>query len=410
MTRRIVILTQWFDPEPTFKGLVFARALVEKGFEVRVITGFPNYPGGKIYPNYRLRLVQNEVIDGVHITRVPLYPSHDKSAIKRVFNYGSFCISSLICGLFLVKRSDVIYAYHPPLTTGITAILLKLFKRAPVVYDIQDMWPDTLKATGMLNNERLLSAIGSVCKLVYRYVDHLVVLSPGFKELLKKRGIPDNKISLIYNWADENSLNHPASPPPEDFPRTDRFRVLFAGNLGKAQALETVLFAAHDIKNNFPNVSFIFVGNGVEATSLKKKAEELKLNNTVFIDAVPMNSIGALLQEAEVLLVHLRKNPLFRITIPSKTQAYMAVGKPILMGVDGDAANLVMAARAGRPFESESVTQLVSELTLLIQSDKNSLASMGANGRAYYYEKLSLAQGVNAFSEIFHQVAKPISG
>src|SRR5690606_27764828 len=160
MTVRVLLLTQWFDPEPTFKGLVFARELVRQGFEVEVVTGFPNYPGGKLYPGYRVKLLQREFIDGVHVTRVPLYPSHDHGAIKRVLTYVSFAAALLFYGLFGAKRADVIYAYHPPLTVGIAAALIRFFRRIPVVYDIQDMWPDTLRATGMFSNEKALGVVG----------------------------------------------------------------------------------------------------------------------------------------------------------------------------------------------------------------------------------------------------------
>ena len=165
---RVLLLTQWFDPEPTFKGLVFARELVRQGFEVEVLTGFPNYPGGKVYPGYRIQWLQREVINGVQITRVPLYPNHDQSAIKRVLNYASFAASATMYGVFMAKRADVMYAYHPPLTVGMAAALIKLFRRIPVVYDIQDMWPDTLRATGMLNNPKALDMVARVCRWVWR--------------------------------------------------------------------------------------------------------------------------------------------------------------------------------------------------------------------------------------------------
>ena len=152
-------MTQWFNPEPTFKGLLFAKELVSRGFEVEVITGFPNYPGGYLYDGYKLKVVQKEIVDGVFITRLPLYPSHDKSKLGRIANYLSFALSSLIYGLFFAKRANVIYAYHPPLTVGISAIVIKLFRRIPVILDSQDMWPDTLKATGMISNTYLLSFI-----------------------------------------------------------------------------------------------------------------------------------------------------------------------------------------------------------------------------------------------------------
>ena len=328
MAIRVLLLTQWFDPEPTFKGMVFARELVRQGFEVEVLTGFPNYPGGKVYPGYRIKLLQREVIDGVQVTRVPLYPNHDQSAIKRVLNYVSFAASSLVYGLLMARRADVIYAYHPPLTIGITASLIRLFRRIPVVYDIQDMWPDTLRATGMLNNAHALNVVEAVCQWVYRRVDHIVVLSPGFKRLLMQRGVPETKINVIYNWADEVALAAPQGQLPANFPSAEQFRIVFAGNMGKAQALDAVLDAAALLQARGSRVCFVMLGGGVEVNRLKQRTVDLKLHNVLFLPPVPMTEVGTLLHAADALLVHLRKDPLFEITIPSKTQAYMTVGKP----------------------------------------------------------------------------------
>ena len=164
MSKRILLITQWFDPEPTSKGIVFARALVQKGFQVEVLTGFPNYPGGKIYPGYKIKLCTKETIDDIMITRVALFPSHDRNAMKRALNYLSFFVSALVYGLFFAGKPSVIYAYHPPLTVGVAAVLIRLIRRVPVVCDIQDLWPDTLRATGMLSNNLVLHFISIICK------------------------------------------------------------------------------------------------------------------------------------------------------------------------------------------------------------------------------------------------------
>ena len=405
MATRILLLTQWFDPEPTFKGLVFARELVRQGFEVEVLTGFPNYPGGKVYPGYRIKLLQREVIDGVRVTRVPLYPNHDQSAIKRVLNYASFAASSLIYGLFLAKRADVIYAYHPPLTVGITASLIRLFRRIPVVYDIQDMWPDTLRATGMINNPRALNAVESVCQWVYRRVDHLVVLSPGFKRMLTQRGVPERKVEVIYNWADEAALAAPQGQLPASFPGSEHFRIVFAGNMGKAQALDAVLDAAALLQKRGSRVCFVMLGGGVEAGRLKQRAAQQQLRNVVFLPPVPMAEVGTLLSAADALLVHLRKDPLFKITIPSKTQAYMAVGKPLLMAVDGDAANLVVHSGGGVVAESENASALAEAADALASTAIEALHMMGNRAQRYYQEQLALQVGVAKFGVIFKRLS-----
>ena len=405
MAVRILLLTQWFDPEPTFKGLVFARELVRQGFEVEVLTGFPNYPGGKVYLGYRIKWLQREVIDGVQVTRVPLYPNHDQSAIKRMLNYASFAASSLVYGLFMAKRPAVIYAYHPPLTVGITASLIRLFRRIPVVYDIQDMWPDTLRATGMISNPRALNAVEAVCQWVYRRVDHNVVLSPGFKRLLMQRGVPETKIEVIYNWADEAALAAPQGQLPSNFPGAEHFRIVFAGNMGKAQALDTVLDAAALLQARGSRVCFVMLGGGVEVSRLKLRAVELKLHNVIFLPPVPMAEVGTLLHAADALLVHLRQDPLFEITIPSKTQAYMTVGKPLLMAVDGDAAELVLQSGGGVVADSENAEALASAAEGLAALAPEQLHLMGQKAQSYYHENLALQVGVAKFGSIFQSLA-----
>lgn len=405
MAVRVLLLTQWFDPEPTFKGLLFARELVKLGIQVEVVTGFPNYPGGGIYPGYKLRMLQKEVIDGVLVIRVPLYPSHGQSGVGRIINYVSFAAASLFYGLFLAKRPDVIYAYHPPLTIGFVASIIRFFRRVPVVYDVQDMWPDTLSATGMFSNARALKVVSKGCDWVYRSVDHIAVLSPGFRRLLIERGVPEEKIDVIYNWCAEDTVTRSIGLLPAGFPDTANFRVLFAGNMGKAQALDSVIEAAKILQSRAVPVTFIFLGGGVEVTRLQNKAAEEGLQNVVFLPAVPMAEVGDYLSSADALLVHLKNDPLFSITIPSKTQAYMAAGKPILMAVDGDAAELVVRSQCGVTAESENPKSLVAAVQSLLAMSPEDRLEMAENGRKYYLDHLSLSKGVESFAAIFRRLA-----
>lgn len=403
---RVLLLTQWFEPEPSFKGVVFARELLRLGFDVEVVTGFPNYPGGKLYPGYKIKFIQRELIEGVHVTRVPLYPSHGQSAVGRVMNYVSFAAAALLYGVFGAKRPNVIYAYHPPLTVGMAASLIRLFRRVPVVYDIQDMWPDTLRATGMVSNSRVLGIVGAFCKMVYRAVDHIVVLSPGFKPLLVGRGVPDRKVEVIYNWCDEASMLNPVGALPLDFPGSERFNIVFAGNMGKAQALDAVLDTAEIVQKKTDGICFVFIGGGVEVERLKELAKEKALKNVVFLKAVPMTAIGGVLSRADALLVHLRKDPLFTITIPSKIQAYMAVGKPLLMAVDGDAADLVKAADCGVLAESENAEAIAGAAMKLFAMSPAERNAMAKRSQEYYQSNLSLKVGASRFGELFKKLAK----
>lgn len=402
---RVLFLTQWFDPEPTIRGIAFARELVKQGFEVEVLTGFPNYPGGKLYSGYRLRLIQRELIDGVHITRVLLYPNHDKSSLKRVLNYISFAFSASLYGLFIAKRPDVIYAYQPPLTVGLSASIIKNFKRVPVVYDIQDMWPDTLRAAGMITNRFALGIVSYLCRYVYRRMNHIVVLSPGFKRLLMQRGVPKKKLSVIFNWADEASLSPSPANIPYVFPRDNRFCILFAGNMGNAQALDTVLDAASLQQERGSRVCWLLLGGGVDVDRLKSLSLKRKLSNVIFLPPVPMSEVGAYLHASDALLVHLRKDPLFEITIPSKTQAYMLVGKPILMAVEGDAADIVLQSGGGVLAESENAISLSNAADSLANMHKDDLVSMGENARDFYRANLSLSSSVLKYSRIFEHIS-----
>lgn len=402
--KRLMMITQWFDPEPAFKGLGFAKELVARGFEVEVITGFPNYPGGKLYDGYRVTIVQKEVIDGVNVTRVPLYPSHDNNKLARIFNYVSFGSSALFYGLLFARKADVIYSYHPPLTVGVAASLIKFFRRIPMVLDIQDMWPDTLRATDMVNNKYILNIVDLVCRLVYRSADRIVVLSPGFKELLIERGVEKRKLMVIYNWADEANLSAHGTGSAIKFSQIKGFKVLFAGNVGQAQGLDVVLRAALSLQSDSSEVQFIILGRGLQLEMLKQKAAHLRLSNVHFVPAVSVTKVGEYLRSADAMLIHLNSDELFKITIPGKTQAYMAVGKPIIMGVNGDAADLVLHARCGLCFNPEDATELATAASQLASLDSDNIEQLGLNALNYYNNHLSISRGVDSFAELFGEV------
>ncbi|MGI2209582.1 glycosyltransferase family 4 protein [Shewanella baltica] len=400
---KILIVTQWFDPEPTFKGLLFAKTLVQHGHHVEVITGFPNYPGGKVYDGYKISAYQKEIINGVVVHRVPLYPSHDGSAIKRVLNYLSFAASSLLCGLFKASKPDVIYSYHPPLTTSLSALFIGLFRHVPFITDIQDLWPDTLAATGMLTNKSALSIVERVCDLVYRRAAKIVVLSPGFKTRLINRGIAESKIEVIYNWCDEAALAQ-SNSTKLTLPTNNKLNIVFAGNLGFAQGLTAIIDAAKLLKERRVKANIVLIGDGVAKITTQQQVEQLQLDNVFFLPRVPMQEVGTLLKAADALLVHLTDDPLFSITIPSRTQAYLAVGKPIVMGVDGDAAQLIKDAKAGvccKANSAESLATAIHQLSVLSGEERGQMA---LNARDFYYKNLSLIRGVRKFIAVFEEV------
>jgi colanic acid biosynthesis glycosyl transferase WcaI len=405
---KILVLTQWFEPEPAFKGLTFVMALAARGHQVEVLTGFPNYPGGRVYPGYHVSLRQREVMEGIPVTRVALYPSHNSSPGRRSANYLSFALTASTVGACSVARPDVVYAYHPPATIAFPAMAFDVLRGVPFVLDIQDLWPDTLAATGMVANRSLMRAAGAFCKLAYRRAARIAVLSPGFKRALINRGVPPGKIEVIHNWSHETSTAHERRDAPilKEAGIDGRFTVVFAGTMGHAQALSSVLAAAGIVAQKAPGVQFVFVGGGVELDALEATAASMALRNVRFLPVRPSADVAPLLAAADVLLVHLRDDPLFSITIPSKTQAYMAAGRPILMAVRGDAAALVQAAGAGvcvRPEDPDTLAAAVCELSAMSPA---ALTEIGARGRAYYQRHLSLAAGVDRFEGLLRQAAE----
>lgn len=400
---KILLLTQWFDPEPTFKGLLFAQALRDEGHEVEVLTGFPNYPGGKVYEGYKIRAYQKDIVDGITIHRAPLYPSHDGSAIKRVLNYLSFAVSTFFIGLIKTRGIDVIYSYHPPLTTSLSAFLLGLCKRVPFVIDVQDLWPDTLLATGMLKNKKALFVVGKVCDFIYKRAAKVVVLSPGFKYRIESRGVPKDKIEIIYNWCNEPALND-FEESSVKLPDNGNLNLVFAGNLGYAQGLSTIVNAAEILQKNDIRVNVILLGDGVAKPQAIHDSNAKSLKNMYFIPRVPMQQVGGILAKADMLLVHLTNNELFEITVPSRTQAYLAMAKPIIMGVSGDAADLITKSDSGvicKPDNPILLAEAITNLSLLPDSQR---AKMGINGRDFYYKELSLKIGVAKFIRIFKDI------
>lgn len=402
---RIVHLSQLFDPEPTFKGYDFVKGLEDSGFEVEVVTGFPNYPGGNVYDGFKISPLGREDMNGTEVTRLAMYPSHDRSALRRMACYCSFMITSFLYLTLRARRFELIYVYYPALTAGLAAVAAKLFRRTPVLLDIQDMWPDSLGSSGMMKNRFLLSIANMACNLLYRHCDHIIVLSSGFKALLIERGVPAEKITVVYNWAEETPGSEDRSLP-EGFNPDDGFRLLFAGNMGIAQELDTAIDAAAALQVEHPDCTFYLMGDGIDRDRLFERANQMGLSNVRFLPRVPLSSVQHFLSAADALLIHLTDAPLFRITIPSKTQAYLYSGRPILMGVAGDAADLVRRAEAGYVFPPGDAGALADCVRRLIADGPERRAEIGRNGHRFYDEQLRRSKGIGKTAELIGRFRK----
>lgn len=358
-----------------------AQSLQALGHKVTVLTGFPNWPSGKVYPGYRIKPWQRETLDGVQLVRVALYPDHSRSGFKRMLNYLSFALSATILGPVLLKRTDVIHVI-PPVTAAIPAWVLSRVWGAPFTHEIQDLWPETLAATGMINNRRILAIVGVFAKWVYRRAAAIRVISPGFKTNLVQHGVAAEKIHIISNWVD-TTVYRPTEPNRERSGSVDcaeRFTVMYAGTIGPAQGLETVVEAARLLRN-LPLVKLVMVGEGLDRTRLEHAARRHNLDNIEFVGRQPSKDMPRIYALADVLLVHLRNDPLFRVTIPHKVLTYMASGKPVLAAVDGDAAAVIASSRSGLTCPPGDPRALADTIRRLYGMSPEERAALGANGR-----------------------------
>ncbi len=384
---RIAYLTQWFEPEPNIvKGVAFVAALQAAGHEVTVITGFPNYPEGRIYPGYRLRPIRREIVDGVRVVRLPLYPSHDRSSVRRSLNYLSFFLSCLAYLIVRRRRFDLAYVYHPPITVGLAAALAGFVRPLPFVLDVQDLWPDTIAATGMRGAARLAGPLGLCCRFVYRRANAIIAQSEGMRRALVERGVPDTKITIVRNWADAEFRDIPPSSA-----RAGAFTLVYGGNLGRAQQLESVLDAAL-LLGDRSDIRIELFGSGVDEDSLRARAGKLGLVNVHFRGRVGQDEMIGVFADADALLLHLGDDPLFAITVPSKTQFYLAMGRPIIAAVNGETAGILRDSGAAIVVPSRDPAALARAIRDLADLPAEDKARLGRNGADYYRRNLSFSR------------------
>lgn len=382
---KVLVLSQWYPPEPQSVVSDLAESLAMQGHDVQVLTGFPNWPSGRLYRGYRIRLFQREIWNGVPITRVPLFPYHGRSPIGRIANLATFCLAALVLGPFLMRRPDVIHAIQPP-TTCFPAWFLSRVWRVPFTYEVQDLWPDTLRATGMVGGGGALGLVARYCRWAYRKAARIRVISQGFRRHLIERGVPESKIHVIPNWVDVDRYK-PVAPAPSVSSGT--FRIMYAGNLGLAQGLDNVLAAAARLPRD-SGVTFVFVGDGVEADALRAQAASMQLSNVEFAGRRPPEEMSQVLANADAVLLHLKDDPLFSVTIPSKLLTYFAVGKPIISCAAGEPTELVTTSGAGigcAPGDPGALAEAATHMAVLAVEERDAMGRAGRTFAMAHFER-----------------------
>lgn len=404
---RILLITPVFHPEPYYlRGLPFAQGLIERGFEVEVLTGFPSYPVGRIYPGYRQRFWYHETHGGVRIVRVPSFPSHDRSGLRRAVTYLSMAATMTLTGPFLARKPDILHINQGPATLGLPADCLRLLRGARILLDVQDLWPESVTDSSMLRWRWLAPILHFWCRHTYRWASHILALSSGVKSVLLSRGVPESKITVLHNWCareQENPL--PLRADCEDkYGLGKTFNVVYTGNFGPLQALDTVLRAAARLRSTSPQVRFVLVGGGLEEASLKRQAQQEGLDNVQFIGRQPVEQLNQILAFADAAFVHLRDSALNRVGIPSKLQHAMAIGRPVLIGARGSAAELVDAAGAGIAFEPENAEALAAAVQALYNMPPAARLAMGQRGRTYYLRNMAFDVGMAKLTELYRRL------
>ena len=385
-----------------------ARELARRDHVVQVVTGFPNYPSGRIYPGYRLRIRDIESDEALRTIRVPIYPSHDRSGVRRFANYLSYAVSSSLVGVPSLSRPEVAYVYHPPITSAWPAALQKLLVRVPFVLHIQDLWPESVTNSGMVGGrqtELVERVLARLCRSTYSAAAHLVVISTGFREALIARGVDPNKISVVHNWADEELFfpkNCEARARAEIGPAEKRV-VLYAGNLGDYQGLDSAVRAAASISTT-SSFHLTLIGDGTARPRLEALVNDLGAPNVWILPPRPAAEVNLLLCAADAHLVCLLDRPFLAATIPGKTQVALASAKFVIMAARGSASDLVEDANAGLTCMPSETGFRDAFLTFCRLTDSE-LRRTGLAGREYYMRRLSLAHGTDSIEAILLKIA-----
>ena len=403
----ILILTQYFWPE-TFRINEIAALLVKEGNRVTVLTGVPNYPSGAFAPGYGWFRNTRQDYQGARIVRVPLLPRFSGRSWQLVLNFFSFALSASLLGPFVCRGNyDVIFVYEPsPITVGLASSVLRKIKKAPVAFWVQDLWPESLAATGAVRSEWILNAVRRMVRFIYRRCDLILAQSRAFLPEITRLSPPGADIRYFPNSADTlycPDTFSPDSPEARSLPR-EGFRVLFAGNIGAAQNFETILGAA-EILLGQKNIQWLILGDGRERGWVAEQIAKRKLQDHVHLLGMhPVDTMPKWFGLADALLVTLRREPIFALTIPAKIQSYLACGKPCLAALDGEGAKVIEEAGAGLtcPAEDpEALALLVLKLSELSPAERE---KMGSNGLAYFRENFEIHALLKKLQDWFREL------
>jgi len=390
---RVLVVSIYYKPEPVPKPHELAEGLAKRGNDVTVLTGFPNYPTGRIYPGYQVRPWQIEFVNGVRVVRVPLHPDHSANALLRSAHFLSFFFSALVLGSVLSGPIDVVYVWGNPPTSGLAGWIISRLRRARFVYGVHDLWPELALASGMIRSSTVANIIGGLERFVLRRADLVLPISNGFRDRILAKGVSAARVHVIPHWADEavyRSLRRdPALAEKAGF--TNCFVVVYAGNIGRLQGLQNLIEGAALLRAPIPALRVVLVGDGLERARLKSLVTEREIGNVIFVDRQPPEALVAYLALADAVYVGLVSGSLTRLSVPSKVQTYMACGRPILCNVPGETAELVERCSLGLNCQSESPQGIADGIRRMMALTERERAEMGRNAREVFLREFAMA-------------------
>jgi colanic acid biosynthesis glycosyl transferase WcaI len=382
---RILVVSQYFWPEE-FRINDLVRGLSDRGHKVTVLTGIPNYPGGRFFGGYGIRRNRRQQYEGAHVLRVPLIPRGKGHGIRLALNYASFALSSMVLGPFNCRgKFDLIFICQlSPVTIALPGILFRKIKKAPMILWILDLWPESLSLAGAVKSNLILSPLKRLVEYIYRRSDLVLVASMGFMPSVANKGVSNSRIRYFPNWhepefsaleAEANVVKSESLPPG--------FTVVFAGNIGAAQSFETILEAAEILKDE-PEIKWIIIGDGRRLNWVKEEAIKRDLGRSFHIlGRRPVGEMRSFFTQAGAMLVTLQPNPAMALTVPGKIQSYMACAKPILAALDGEGRRIIEESGAGLTCpagDAKGLSTIVSEMFHMPAVERK---RMGLKGREY---------------------------
>ena len=376
---------------------------MNKGHDITVLTGIPDYPDGRFYEGYGLFKRRREIIRAITIVRAPLIPRGKGTRFRLFANYLSYAVGASISAIFLKNNKfDVIFVHETsPITVGIPAILLKKITRTPIVFWVLDLWPESVLAAGNLKTQMIPRMLLLIVRFIYRHSDMILVASRGFIPSITRKGISEERIIHFPQWAEDTFTpsTNPSGSHIDLLP--DGFRIMFAGNIGEAQDFGSILRAA-DLVKTHTDIHWIILGGGRKEEWVRNQIRVRGLERTFhLLGEFPIDAMSDFYCLADVMLASLKKEEIFSLTIPAKIQSYLACGKPILTMMDGEGSRIVNEAQAGLTCPAESPDELARTVLRIKEMPNSTLVEMGRNGRKYYEENFERSMLMNKAEELF---------